>query len=476
MIRHLLAAIAFVLVGMAGPAQARDLYYGVTILDPTRETVTPDSYILVENGRMAAIGRGRPADAKGATLHDFTGLWALPGLIDTHAHVTLGPVKVSVENGKPRILATSIDEITAHNARTLLAFGVTTIRNPGSPTAENRRYVERLASGALLGPEMIYADEIIDRTPVPFENLVSQVTPTRSVSQIVAQQAGSGARYVKLYTGLSETELAEGIAAAHRHDLRAVAHLSNVSWTRAAELGIDALVHIMPVSGDLLPADRREAWRKNHRPGAYEFFEWYEAADLDGPEVREMIATLARRKVHVDATLVAFQPAFFGNDPAVLARDREYDHPAMVANWRGGLRFDLGWKAEDYRRAQAVWPRVLRLTRMMYEGGVPMTIGTDQANPFIAPGISVAREMALHQQAGIPAWAVLRMATSDAARILGFGKRTGALRPGLEADILFIAADPRPDLDRVADVRFVVNNGRLLSPERLRAGQSEGGK
>lgn len=473
--RPLIAALAVALVASA-PAQARDLYYGVTILDPARETATPNSYILVEKGRIAAIGRGRPANAKGARLHDFTGLWAMPGLFDTHAHVTLGPVSVAVENGAPRIRVTSSDEITVHNARMLLAFGVTTIRNPGGPAAENRRYAERRESGALRGPEMIYADEIIDRTPVPFENLVSQVTPARSVSQIVAEQARPGARYVKLYTGLSEAELAEGIAAAHRQNMRAVAHLSDVSWTKAADLGIDALVHMMPVSPDLLPAAGREAYRANRRRGGFEFFEWYEAADLDAPEVRRMIAALARRRVHLDATLVAFQPAFFGDDPALLARDRDFDHPAMVANWRSGLRFDLGWRAEDYRRAQAVWPRVLELTRRLYQAGVPMTIGTDQANPFITPGISVSREMALHQQAGIPAWAVLRMATTDAARILGLAERTGALRPGLEADILFIADDPRPDLNRVADVRWVVNNGRLHSPERLRAGQFKGAK
>ena len=61
------------------------------------------------------------------------------------------------------------------------------------------------------------------------------------------------------------------------------------------------------------------------------------------------------------------------------------------------------------------------------------------------------------------------MATSDAARLIGVGDHTGALKPGLDADILFIAADPRPDLSRVSDVRHVVNNGVLLSPERLRA-------
>lgn len=466
--RHFLflAALLAGAPALADPPR-RDLYVGVNLVDPVTERIAPDSYIRVENGRIVAIGRGRPAAPAGTTLHDFTGLYAMPGLIDTHAHVTLGPIGVRVENGAPRLFASSPDEVVTHNARTLLAFGVTTIRNPGGPAAESRRYVERIASGALAGPEMIYAAEIVDRSPTPFENLSVQVTPTHGVAQIVAEQARAGAHYVKLYTGLSETEVAEGVAAAHRHGMRAIAHLNDVSWTRAAELGVDGIVHMMPTSPDLLPADRREAYRTGRRPAGFQFFEWYEAADFDAPEVRRMIATLARRRVHLDATLIAFQPAFFGDDAALLDRDRQLDHPALVANWRRGFRFDAGWQADDYRRAQAVWPRLLELTRRLYEAGVPMTIGTDQANPFIAPGISVSREMVLHRQAGIPAWAVLRMATSDAARLIGVGRRTGALRRGMEADIVFIGADPIPDLSRVADVRAILNNGVLHRPTDL---------
>jgi imidazolonepropionase-like amidohydrolase len=78
--------------------------------------------------------------------------------------------------------------------------------------------------------------------------------------------------------------------------------------------------------------------------------------------------------------------------------------------------------------------------------------------------------MALHRQAGIPAWAVLRTATSDAARELGIGERVGRLAAGHEADILFLGADPRPDLSRLAEVRAMVDDGELLSPERLRRG------
>lgn len=460
---------SLLLAAIAMPAAAQDLYHGFTILDPQTDTATPDSYILVEDGRIAEVGQGLPAGREGAVLHDMSGLWALPGLIDTHAHLTLGPAEIRVEDDVPAMRAVTDEEIVTHAARMLLSYGVTTVRNTGGSAAENARYAEQLDAGERLGPEMLWAGEIIDRGPFAFENLVTLVTPEHGVADIVAEQAQTGANFVKLYTGLDEDDLAEGIAAAHAHDMPAIGHFGDVSWTRAAELGIDSIVHAMPTSPALLPEGRREAYLTTRRQGPLQFFEWYEGADLDAPEIEQMIATLARNDVAFDATLVAFEPAFFGNDEALLSGVEAHAHPAMVENWRKGFRFDAGWQAEDYARAQAVWPKVLRLTRMMYEGGVPMTIGTDFANPFIAPGLSMSREMALHQKAGIPASAVLRMATSDAARSLGLEDRIGAIRPGLEADILFIAADPRPDLTRLSDVQRVLNDGELLSPETLRS-------
>ena len=471
---HLLAAL-LLCTGLSSeaaaqtPASERHLYVGITLVDPATETVQPDSYILTEGNRIAAIGRGRPRNARGATLHDFAGQFALPGLIDSHAHVALGPVRL-VREGTPRLETPDRPDITSHHARYLLSYGVTTVRNPGGDLGRNRAYSRAVADGSLAGPEAIHAGEVIDRSPFPFDGLVTRPSAELSVGEIVRRQADGGAQAIKLYNDLTEADLAEGIAVARARNLPTIAHLDDVSWTRAAALGIDSIVHMMPISPDLIPAPRRHEFLARRRPGGFAFFEWYEAADLDSPEMREMIAAMARGRVHLDATLIAFEPAFWGDDPARRNRDAALFHPDMLANWRT-FRFDMGWQPDDYRRARAVWPKVLELTRRMYEAGVPMTIGTDLANPYVAPGLSMSQEMALHQQAGIPAWAVLRMATSDAARILGLGQRVGRLRRGYEADILFIGADPRADLNRVADVRAIVNNGTLLSPERLRSGR-----
>lgn len=103
-------------------------------------------------------------------------------------------------------------------------------------------------------------------------------------------------------------------------------------------------------------------------------------------------------------------------------------------------------------------PKVLEFGALLYRAGVPMMIGTDGAGG----GPYYARELALHQQAGIPVWAILRMATSGAADILGIGNRTGRIEPGFEADIVFLTADPVANVTNATKVYGVLNNGRLL--------------
>jgi imidazolonepropionase-like amidohydrolase len=469
--RLLLAAV--LLLGTAStPASvaARTVYSGVTILDPKTKTRLHDRYIVVDDKRITAIGKGAvPRRYADATTIAMSGRFAMPGLFDTHAHITLGPVSPQVKDGAVNLTVAGSDAITRHDALMLLAAGVTTIRDPGGDTARMVAYRDAVAAGRLTGPEAKIAGAVIDRSAFPVHGLVDRVDDTHDVAFYVAAQAKAGVDYIKLYEALTQADLASGIKAAHAAGLTTIAHLGDVSWTTAARLGIDSLVHAMPISPDLLPADKRAAYLATRRPGPFAFFEWYEQVDLDGPEMREMNRTLAAKRIPVDATLIAFNLAFYGDDHRYRDRDVSWAYPAMTKNWATAFRFDLGWKPDDYRRAQAVWPKVQRFVRMLHAAGVPLTIGTDMNNPFVAPGISVAREAGLHVEAGIPAWDVLRMATTNAAELLKVSDRTGRLQPGMEADILFLDADPSIDIAALTQVRAVVENGRFHEPEALKA-------
>lgn len=461
LVRLAAPALSAVLL-LPGAAAAQDaLYHGFTLLDPADETVVEDAWMAVEDGRIAAVGSGAPPANAPADRHDMTGRFAIPGLIDTHVHMALGPVGGRMEGGAPVLFVRPDPGITAHAGRLLLAHGVTTVRDPGGETDLTLAYVRDERAGRITGPEALVAGSIIDRAEVPFERLVEPVTPEHGVADLVAQQAAAGVDYVKFYVNLDEADLAAGIAAADAAGVRTVGHLDATSWTRAAELGIDSLTHLMPTHPDLLPADIRDDWTT--RGGAFEFFEWWEAVDLDGPEIAAMIRALAENRVHVDATLVVFDMAFRGDDPALIEADLHAAHPALVENWRAAFRLDLGWRADDYRRARAVWPKVLRLVRMLHEAGVPMSIGTDMNNPWVAPGASYLRELRLHADAGLQPWDILRLATSDGAAALGVDDRTGRLAEGMEADVVFLADDPRQDIGRVASAVLVLDDGKRVT-------------
>jgi imidazolonepropionase-like amidohydrolase len=91
-----------------------------------------------------------------------------------------------------------------------------------------------------------------------------------------------------------------------------------------------------------------------------------------------------------------------------------------------------------------------------------MMIGTDSGG-----GVLYGRELELHREAGISTWGVLRMATSEAADIMGIGNRVGRITEGYEADLVILEADPLADVRAVERVHAVINNGKVLKPSEL---------
>ena len=442
-------------------APQADVYHHFTLIDPATETRVENAYVVVEAGRLSRIGSGRPPKTSDpARTHDLGGRFVTPGLIDAHAHITAtGILKVEVVNGAP-VLSMKIDEaITQRNARIALAFGVTTVRNPaGSPDA-NAQYDRNVASGAWTGPEARHAGAVIQPPPMSGEMFVYPRTEAEWQAE-AARQKKLGMTYFKLYTDLSEQELATGIRVAHEHGLQAIAHLNNVSWTRAVELGVDGLEHALATSPDLLEPEARAKFLAERDMTSRFMYRWFEHADLDGPLVRRLVELLARKKIPVNLTLVVNEIVYNTDDLSrVMPRSQfKFIPPAELAIYENQLRMSAaGWTPEDYRRARAVMPKVLAFARMLYEAGVPMMIGTDAGG-----GVLFYRELELHREAGIPTWDVLRMATSGTADIMKMGDRIGRIEEGYEADLAIFEADPSLDVSATARVYGVLNNGKFL--------------
>ena len=442
-----------------------DLYYGFTLIDPASESIRNDAYLVITDGRISEVGSGAPPQKPFRTRRALPGRFGLPGFVDAHAHITAGPHKVAIVNGAPAVTIESVDDVTQFNARMALAFGVTTVRNPAGDPVANARYDQNVRSGAWIGPDAVHAGAAIQ--PPPFVgNAFVYPRSEADWNAEARRQAGLGMKYFKLYVSLTEDELGKGIRAAHENGLRAIAHLDRVSWTRGAELGIDDLTHALPTSPDLLEPESRQQYEAGLGADSTFMYRWFELVDLDGPLMRHMIELLVKKQIRVDLTLVVNELVYNVDDidRVLPVEERKYSHPVVREAGNRQLKASAtGWTEDDFRRARAVMPRVLQFARRLYEAGVPLMIGTDGHGG--TP--TYARELQLHVDAGIPAWDVLRLATSLSAQRVGLGERTGRIALGLEADVVFLKGNPITEIGNVKRVDTVITNGRAYTFDEL---------
>jgi hypothetical protein len=234
------------------------------------------------------------------------------------------------------------------------------------------------------------------------------------------------------------------------------------------ELGIDELTHALPTSADLLvEPNRSEYIASRAAPDAKFMYRWFELVDYDSAPFQNMLRMLVEKKIHVDLTLVTSEIVYFYDRIDEFEHhplEHAYPDPAFLENWEQSMSAShFGWSEDDYRRAHAAMPKVLELAKRFHAAGVRLSIGTDGTGG----GPNFVRELALHVQAGIPAWEVLRLATSGAAERLRLADRTGTLARGLEADIVFLNGDPLQNIENVGDVDTVVQNGRAYRAAEL---------
>jgi len=405
------------------------LLHNITVIDGTGAPPAPHRDVLIRNERIVRIAKH--VDAHDARVLDCTGKFLIPGLIDMHAHLLAHPWDEK-GNLRPRWKREEVFELL----QSLLRYGVTTVRDPGSETEA----AVKLRDMHPPGPRIFTAGRIInasDFDPEPF----APVHNADEVRREIDWQARAGVDVIKIYASMPPDLVKVTIEEAHKHHLPIIGHLQRTTWTEAAKLGIDGVEHPAPWSPDVHDLFGRVTWLEH----------------LDDEKVDEMIRALVAHHVVVDPTLIAiatkFDPSWKKNPDNALA-------PKAYANgWPSG-DFVRDWTDEQHAEAVRAWPKLLALTKKMYDAGVTMTVGTDTPTPWIVPGVSVHDEMRLLRDAGIPPLAIIKMATFNAAKALHREREFGSVREGLIADLVVLDRDPLADIANTRSIAMVIQGGR----------------
>ena len=447
-------AVVSAVRGPPNPAIAQPavptLITNVAVFEPSTGRVSGPHDVLLRDGRIEAL-HPPGAPREDLTVVDGAGHTLLPGLIDVHVHLASG-------TALPGLLA--LPE-TRHHVGALALAGVTTVLDTGGPLGELASLGAQTLSGAIAGPEILFAGPPMtapDGHPIaifkavlpgPLHGFVEAhmalpIAGPEEAEAAVQGVAAGGASVIKVMLDdipvngpeLDDASLHAIVAAARTRGLPVIAHVgTDADARRAAHAGVSALVHL-PYRDRVTPETAALLGREGI-PVATTLVVWTRLIEL----------------LHQTAPLTALERRLAPpTSRDALLRDlpdlEPTDLPEPLLEW-----FDV---------VTAGGPLLADNVRTIRAAGVTLLAGSDSANVGNYPGAALHRELDLLVAAGVPTRDVLRAATATNAELLGASDRIGAVRPGHEADLLLVRGDPVADLAALHDIVAVWADGRRI--------------
>ena len=413
--RNMLIAAAMVMVAQDASAQSgRYAFTNVNVLPMTRETVLSDRTVLVENGRITAVGPAATTKVPAGVVRiDGRGKYLMPGLAEMHGHIP----------GQDTAFAQRVSFL-------YVAGGVTTVRGmQGHPAQFELR--RRINAGEIIGPRMF---------------LSSPQMAGNSVRDVAA--ADSLVRYYK-NAGYDLLKIQEGLSAAVYNRIVATAH----------EVGIPFGGHVPNDVGVLAALEAKQT--------TIDHLDNYPELVMNDMDVHDLAEKTVKAGVAVVPTMPLWEVLRGLHDPdSMMSREElKYMPERMVQQWRNTV---ANIRAQTNRAAAAREIEIRdKLLKAMSDAGVVLLLGSDAPQLFSVPGFSVQREMESWVAAGIAPYKVLEAGTIAIARHLKDEANSGTIEVGKRADLLLLDANPIRDIRNVAKKSGVMVNGRWLAWDEI---------
>jgi imidazolonepropionase-like amidohydrolase len=446
----------------------RDLQRAGAVLIRNVRVVTGDGQtiengsVLVRDGKIADVfeqGGAPDPDQIRADSVEGAGKTLLPGLIDVHVHLgSLAGISTSNGDYDPQ-------KTMPRNAAALLYSGITAARSVGDALDASLKLRAQIANGSKLGSQLFvcgpmftteggHGAEFTKYVPASLRNTIAAQmirtpkTPEEARKQVdELKRAGVDGIKVILEAGWGEGMLYDRLdlllaravgEEARAQNLPVAVHTGDArDVTDAVDIGASSIEH--------------GSWRD-------------EIPD-------SVLANMAAKGIYYDPTLgVAEAYSNYYAARADSLNNSLVQQTVMGAVLKGTRDFMASGKSVDAAK-EAVFTRSFDQGRAnllrAWKAGVPLVMGTDAGNPMVFDGPSMHHELQLWVQAGIPAEVALQAATSNAAKLLRAQNRIGAIRKGLDANLLMVDGNPLQDITATERISLVMFKGERLRRAEL---------
>jgi hypothetical protein len=460
--RHRVPALLLLALAAALAAQAPSrplVFVGGTLVDVSnlgRSTGdVADAVVIVQGGRIAAAGpRTSVRVPAGAQVVDAAGTFIVPGLNDVFATVN-----------------------NQAQANAFLYMGVTGIVGLDEPGGRRGP----LLLGAKPGPRVYPLDDVTGydasglppekRTVYDLTTLGRKLTDTELRAEI-DRLAASGVRVLLLYYTLAPDQVRLAASYARQLGLATIGELGATTYREAIDAGVMAFVHTSRYSLELAPAAlRAEVARAPFGPPRRRFYEHLAAVRDDDPTLQRYAKTLAAGRTALIPTLAMNYLELPGHanpwkKPVAVLLDPKDIH--LPANRETGEQERAENSVRDAFPPGAT-ARLHGIESAYCRAGATYLAGSGTDAFGTMAGISLHIELEMLVKACLSPRQALAAATANVGTVFGWS-RVGQVKPGFDADLLVLEADPTADIGNLERIRQVMRGGELIDRASLLEG------
>jgi imidazolonepropionase-like amidohydrolase len=359
--------------------------------------------LVIDGPAIAAAGAGSGAPE----TFDASGCTVLPGLIDAHVHLCWNADTdwraVYDRESPSRVMARM-----AGNAQRMAAAGITTVRDLGAPTALSVDLRDAIADGLIAGPSLLVAGAPITTTGGHCWFLGGEADGEVELRKAVRARVRDGVDWIKIMaTGGNMTRGTNTIAAQYAlEEMRVVVDEARRLRKRVA-------AHCHGTAGIRI------------------------AVEAGADTIEHCTFSGAGNTIDFDPVIVS-----------EMAARRTVVSPTVSVGYRR-------WRDDGLHTRRA------EVLRSIFASGTPVVMSTDCGIPGVPHDALAGGMEVLAELSGLSPFDALKLATSQAAELLGLTDR-GILREGARADVLIVEGDPLTGLGALNRVRAVFAGGRRV--------------
>ncbi|MEE4213050.1 MAG: amidohydrolase family protein [Parvularcula sp.] len=447
-------SIALLLAALVSADAHPDLIIeNVTVLEVESGEKLPFRNVAITDGSIISVSSEPVESGENTLVIDGQGKFLIPGLWDTHVH--------SVTNW-------------SWHAPLFLAHGVTSVRNMHTSETEGYAIIREIKKQAARGeaPRMIANGFIVGGAEDPWDGVLEVVT-AEDARKAVEMHRQNGMDFIKVYEGISPEAYRALMEMAEEAALPVDGHLpGRIRTQEAVMLGQRTIEHGIAFALGCSDPNKAEALQASYErpalagpPGLIEFMLMLRA--YDEARVEEDCVALARlmsdRGTASVPTIINSLTAKAELSMATLGQ-REALPSSLYAQWSESAASPFS-EAVAKARGPVMSPIRSEIATLK-EAGVTILAGTDLGNPFIAPGVSLLRELELLVEAGLSNREALEAATTAPAKVFKL-EGLGCIVAGCKADLVLLEADPLESISNVRRISSVVIAGHYHSKSDL---------